>query len=201
MTGSRSAIHDQKRMLRDRVRKARLALGPEQRRTMSLACCERLLPLLRHRRTVLVYCAKSPEVQTRPLIDALLAEGKRIVVPIIERDTVTLRLSYLEDPELLVESTFRVPEPIGHEQAADVSEIEAAVIPLLAFDAEGNRLGYGAGYYDRFLASSPWIERIGFAYACQAVERIPADERDAKMDWIVTNDAVIRCSDGGSRQR
>jgi len=201
MTGAPSAIDDQKRLLRDRARKARFALGAEECDAMSQACCERLLGLLHPRRTVLVYCAKEPEVQTLPLIDALLSRGTRVVVPIIERETVTLRLSYLEDPGVLVESTFRVPEPIGHELAADVREVEAAVVPMLAFDAEGNRLGYGAGYYDRFLTSSPWIERIGVAYACQAAERIPADDRDAKMDWIVTNDAVIRCTREVFRQR
>jgi 5-formyltetrahydrofolate cyclo-ligase len=200
MTGTPSAIDDQKRLLRDRARKARFALDAEERHAMSRACCERLIDLLRLRRTILVYCAKEHEVQTLPLIEALLAGGTRVVVPIIERETVTLRLSFLDDPSVLVESTFRVPEPIGRELAADVREVEAAVVPMLAFDAEGNRLGYGAGYYDRFLTSAPWIERIGVAYACQAAERIPADDRDATMDWIVTNEAVLRCNHG-SRHR
>jgi 5-formyltetrahydrofolate cyclo-ligase len=201
MIGTPSAVDDQKRLLRDRARKSRFTLGADERRAMSRACCERLLELLAPRRTVLVYCTKQPEVQTLPLIEALLADGKRVVVPIIERETITLRLSLLDDPGVLVESTFRVPEPIGHELAADVREVEAAVVPMLAFDTEGNRLGYGAGYYDRFLTSSPWIERIGVAYACQAAERIPSDERDAKMDWIVTNDAVIPCAREDFRQR
>ena len=90
-----------------------------------------------------------------PLIRHLLQKGVRVVVPIIERETRTLRLSCLEDPGDLVISTFSVPEPIGNEIPVCGEDLEVIIVPLLAFDRAGHRLGYGAGYYDRFLSSYP----------------------------------------------
>jgi 5-formyltetrahydrofolate cyclo-ligase len=65
---------------------------------------------------------------------------------------------------------------------------------MLAFDKKGNRLGYGAGYYDRFLSSHPHLTRIGIAFACQEVDEIPTDATDASMDIIITDTRIIRCS-------
>jgi 5-formyltetrahydrofolate cyclo-ligase len=78
-----------------------------------------------------------------------------VIVPIIERETRTLRLSYLTNPDVLITSTFNVPEPIGNEIPVSADTVEVAIIPLIAFDLHGNRLGYGAGYYDRFLTAHP----------------------------------------------
>jgi 5-formyltetrahydrofolate cyclo-ligase len=64
---------------------------------------------------------------------------------------------------------------------------------MLAFDKKGNRLGYGAGYYDRFLSLHPHLTRIGIAFSCLEVEEIPADATDAIMDIIVTDTGVISC--------
>jgi 5-formyltetrahydrofolate cyclo-ligase len=71
--------------------------------------------------------------------------------------------------------------------------VKAVIIPMLAFDKKGNRLGYGAGYYDRFLFSHPHLTRIGIAFAIQELEEIPADATDAGMDIIVTETGIIRC--------
>jgi 5-formyltetrahydrofolate cyclo-ligase len=64
---------------------------------------------------------------------------------------------------------------------------------MLAFDKRGNRLGYGAGYYDRFLTTHPHLKRIGIAFACQELMEIPTDPTDAGMDIIVTDTGIIRC--------
>lgn len=144
--------------------------------------------------TVMVYASKAPEVETEEIIQDLNRRGVRVVVPIIERETCSLRLSYLPDPSLLVPSTFNVPEPLGNELPARPEDVQVIVIPMLAFDREGNRLGYGAGYYDRFLCQHPRPIKIGIAFSCQQVESIPADKNDVKMDYIVTEMGVIRCN-------
>jgi 5-formyltetrahydrofolate cyclo-ligase len=123
-----------------------------------------------------------------------LREGRRVVVPIIEKETRTLRLSYLRDTNLLVKSTFHVPEPIGNEIPAQASDIQTVIIPLLAFDRRGNRLGYGAGYYDRFLAQNPGVKKIGVAFSCQETDSVPGDENDVRIDIVVTEDEVIHCT-------
>lgn len=183
-----------KQALRARTREIRAAIPSEQRSALSKAIGKHVLSLLNGADTVLVYVSKIPEVDTVPLITALLSRGIRVVVPIIERERQTLRLSYLDDPSLLAVSTFSVPEPIGHEIPADPRDIPVVIVPMIAYDAKGHRLGYGAGYYDRFLSLYPHMQKIGIAFSCQEVDCIPADENDVCMDLIVTEEGVIRVS-------
>jgi 5-formyltetrahydrofolate cyclo-ligase len=182
-----------KKLLRDHARALRSTLSPAEISEKSGHICRNVLELLDGTNPLLVYVSKPSEVNTQELIERLIAQGKTVVVPIIEKETKTLRLSYLDDPAVLQESTFRVHEPVGHELPALASDVKAVIIPMLAFDKKGNRLGYGAGYYDRFLSSHPHLTRIGLAFACQEVEEIPADATDAGMDIIVTDTSIIHC--------
>jgi 5-formyltetrahydrofolate cyclo-ligase len=145
---------------------------------------------------VLVYCAKDPEVETRWLINHLISLHIPVIVPIIQKEDVSLRLSYLQDLNCLKVSTFHVPEPVGSEIAADPKLVTTAIIPLLGFDRCGGRLGYGAGYYDRFLSKNTHIKTIGIAYSCQELQSIPSDVNDVQMDIIVTEDGILTiCGD------
>ena len=182
-----------KKLLRDHARALRSALSPAEISEKSERICRNVLDVLDGTNPLLVYASKPPEVNTQALIGRLILQGKTVIVPIIEKDTKTLRLSYLNDPAVLQESTFRVPEPVGHELPALASDVKAVIIPMVAFDKLGNRLGYGSGYYDRFLSSHPHLTRIGLAFACQEVEEIPADATDAGMDIIVTDTSIIHC--------
>lgn len=141
----------------------------------------------------MVYVSKDPEVDTLPLLRHLLGEKKRVVVPIIQREDRSLRLSYLTSLSTLRPSTFNVPEPIGNEIPAEAERIEVAVIPLVGFDRKGNRIGYGAGYYDRFLQKNRQMMKIGVAFACQEVPIVPAEPFDIRMDVIITEEGVHRC--------
>jgi 5-formyltetrahydrofolate cyclo-ligase len=182
-----------KKLLRDHVRTLRASLSPGEIEEKSGLICRRLLEVLDGADPLMVYASKPLEVNTKVLIGHLISQGKTVIVPIIEKDTKTLRLSYLKDPAVLQESTFHVPEPVGCELPALASDVKAVIIPMLAFDRKGNRLGYGAGYYDRFLSSHPHLTRIGVAFSCQEVEEIPADATDASMDIIVTDNGIISC--------
>lgn len=186
-------MSDSKTALRQAAKIQRATLNEAQISDYSRRIRDHLIPLLKEREPVLVYSSKCPEVDTMPLIEWLLKEEKTVVVPIIQREDCSLRLSYLSDPAMLVPSTFHVPEPIGHEVPADPSEIQVVIVPMLAFDAVGNRLGYGAGYYDRFLARHPGLLTIGLAFSCQEIASLPAEENDIRMDWIVTEQGVICC--------
>jgi 5-formyltetrahydrofolate cyclo-ligase len=186
-------MHPSKQELRQALKNRRSAIPLSEREDLSKGICSSLLGMLNGCSPVMVYVSKPPEVNTDSLISALIAKGGRVIVPIIERETVSLRLSYLEDPSVLVESTFHVPEPIGSEIPARPEEVTVAVIPVLGFDRYGNRLGYGAGYYDRFLEKNPNITRIGLAFACQEIPVIPCDANDVKIDIIVTENGVFRC--------
>ena len=173
----------------------REVMTPAERRERSERICSHVLALIPDRETVMVYSAKELEVNTLPLIRTLLARGNRVIVPIIVKADVSLRLSYLEDPAVLVPSTFNVPEPIGNEIPARPGDVDTIILPMLGFDRNGGRLGYGAGYYDRFLAQNPRIRKIGIAYACQEADRIPVDGNDIHMNCIITEDGIVY-SDG-----
>jgi len=182
-----------KEELRGRAREVRSGLTPEEGRLFSGSICDALRQGLNGERTVMVYVPKPPEVDTMPLIRYLLQQGIRVVVPIIERETRTLRLSCLEDPGDLVISTFSVPEPTGKEIPVCGEDLEVVIVPLLAFDRAGHRLGYGAGYYDRFLSSYPQAKKIGVAFSCQEIKSVPNDDNDVAMDLIVTEREIIAC--------
>ncbi|NYT20586.1 MAG: 5-formyltetrahydrofolate cyclo-ligase [Methanomicrobiales archaeon] len=185
--------HD-KEAARERARAIRCRLTPAEISSHSAAIRRHLLGVIDGADPVMVYASKPGEVDTSGLIERLLARGIRIVVPIIEQETRTLRLSFLRDPGVLRPSTFSVPEPVGCEIPADPSGIDLVVVPMMAFDRRGFRLGYGAGYYDRFLSDHPGMMKIGVAFSCLEVDRIPADEHDVRMDVIVTEDGVVEIS-------
>ena len=183
-----------KQALRDAAKQKRRAIPEDEIKKKSARICAYLLEVIDGCDPVMAYVSKPPEVDTHPFIRDLLREGRRVVVPIIEKETRTLRLSYLRDTTLLVKSTFHVPEPIGNEIPAQASDIQTVIIPLLAFDRRGNRLGYGAGYYDRFLAQNPGVKKIGVAFSCQETGSVPRDENDIRIDIVVTEDEVIHCT-------
>lgn len=184
----------EKEAARERARAIRCRLSPAEISSLSVAIERHLLGVIDGANPLMVYVSKPGEVDTHGLIDRLLSRGIEIVVPIIEQETRTLRLSFLRDPEVLRPSTFSVPEPVGSEIPANPSEIGLVVVPMMAFDRRGFRLGYGAGYYDRFLSAHPRMKKIGVTFSCLELERVPADENDVPMDVVVTEEGVIEVS-------
>jgi 5-formyltetrahydrofolate cyclo-ligase len=191
-------MREQKDMVRKILRQKKEAMLPEDRHKKSHAICHHLMAIVNPGETVMVFTSKEKEVNTRPLIEALFRSGNPVVVPIIVKEDVSLRLSYLRDFSALVPSTFGVPEPIGNEIPAAAEDIGTIILPMLGFDRAGGRIGYGAGYYDRFLSKNPGMRKIGIAFACQEVENLPVDENDIRMDAIITEEGIV-CSGGGIR--
>ena len=187
-----------KEIIRSELRERRWNIPEDEHDRMSRIICSSLSSVIRPCDSVLVYCAKSPEVETSWFIDHLIEEKRDIIVPIIEKDTVSLRLSYILSRNVLVPGTFHVPEPLGNEIRASASDVTCAVIPMLGYDRFGGRIGYGAGYYDRFLSEHPNIKKIGIAFSIQEIPSIPVQEHDIRMDVIITEKGVIRCNGGGS---
>lgn len=184
-----------KEQMRRECRARRDALQADERVIMSRAISERVLNLVGPYTAIMAYASKDPEVQTMPLLCSLLAQGKKLVLPIIQKEDRTLRLSYVTSPAGLTPSTFGVPEPIHCEEPANASTIEVAIVPLIGFDRQGNRIGYGAGYYDRFFSDHPGIPSIGLAFSVQECPQIPTERFDHKLDYIVTEREIIHIRD------
>jgi 5-formyltetrahydrofolate cyclo-ligase len=180
------SLREQKENVRKILRQKKEALLPEDRLEKSQRICCHIMEIIRDGETVMVFTSKEKEVNTRPLIMALFGKGNPVVVPIIVKEDVSLRLSYLRDFSALVPSTFGVPEPIGSEIPALAEDIDTIILPMLGFDRAGGRIGYGAGYYDRFLSKNPGLRKVGIAFACQEVGSIPVDENDIRVDAVLT---------------
>jgi 5-formyltetrahydrofolate cyclo-ligase len=184
-------MSEEKSRVRDILRARKDAMVPEDRLKKSFMITRHLMNIIRKNETVMVFTSKEKEVNTKPLILALFEKGNPVVVPIIQKEDVSLRLSYLRDFSALVPSTFGVPEPIGSEIPVEAKDIDTIILPMLGFDRAGGRIGYGAGYYDRFLSKNPGLKKIGVAFACQEFDDLPVDENDIRMDYIITEDGIV----------
>jgi 5-formyltetrahydrofolate cyclo-ligase len=131
------------------------------------------------------------EIDPTPLMEALLARGLRLCVPVIEGKGLPLAFREWTPGSEMVEGPFGAEVPAE----GDWLEPDLLIAPLLAFDREGWRLGYGGGFYDRTLARLRPLRltrAVGLAYAAQEVEAVPHDETDQRLDAIVTEAEVIR---------
>jgi 5-formyltetrahydrofolate cyclo-ligase len=138
------------------------------------------------------------EADVRPLMTALDERGHRVALPRVMRRGAPLRFLRWRPDDPLTPGFGAIPEP-----AADGEAIEPAVLllPLLAFDGSGRRLGYGGGFYDRTLAAlraRTKIEAIGIAYTDQEVDSLPPADHDERLDWVVTELGCRRFAAPGS---
>ena len=171
-----------KPLLRAKMREAKKQ-HEAQLEKMSEEVVNRLTSSISHLTSILAYWPLPDEVDIRPLLDQLLKEGKTVVLPkVIDNETMELH-RYTSRADLQ-EGAFHIMEPIG-EPFGDHDQINVALVPGMAFDAAGRRLGRGKGYYDRFLAAHPHLYKIGVCFPFQRVAEVPFEEHDVCMDLIV----------------
>lgn len=172
-----------KEELRQWIRQQKRQFTPVQLVELSLPVIARLRPLLEHTTIVMAYYSLPDEVCTHSLIDELVAVGKTVLLPHVVDDT-TMELRRYRYPSDLQEGTFHIMEPVG-ELFTDYDQISVAVIPGMAFDCAGHRLGRGRGYYDRFLCTLPHVQTIGICFDFQKVAEVPVDANDVSVDMVV----------------
>ncbi|MBQ3427906.1 MAG: 5-formyltetrahydrofolate cyclo-ligase [Clostridia bacterium] len=152
--------------------------------TKSEAALTLLLPYLENADTVFCYMAAFNEPRTGELIERLISYGKRVAVPVTDTVSNTITPVLYTGRQELISGAMGIPEPKSRITVAS-DEIDAAVIPGIAFDRDGTRIGFGAGYYDRFLEGFKGL-KIGLCYDFQVYDRLPRDTHDIPMDVIVT---------------
>ena len=133
--------------------------------------------------TIMAYWPLTDEVDIRPLIDQLVAEGKAVLLPKVTGDE-TMELHRYTSRDDLQEGAFHILEPTG-EVFEDYDTIDVALVPGMAFDAAGHRLGRGKGYYDRFLSAHPYIYKVGICFPFQRVAEVPFEAHDVVMDEVI----------------
>jgi 5-formyltetrahydrofolate cyclo-ligase len=194
---------EDKALLRKLILEKRRALSDHERRERSRNIQKRFLGLKEFKRGQVIHFFLSfrGEVITDGIVKQALALGKRVVVPVVSREKEGLIFSELSRyPEEVEPSTLGIPEPKKEFiRKVDVSIIDLFVLPGVAFDIQGNRLGYGAGYYDRILGRTPQahvsgeVPLIGLAFEFQVVDCIPSSAHDVRVHKIVTEERVIEC--------
>ena len=179
-------------MTKDEIRAAavsgRRALSHEDITEKSRAISTRLMPFLEKADTIMCYIAAFNEPRTADIIQRLFDAGKKIVVPVSDALTCTILPSYLTSPGKLIRGEYGIPEP-SEFIPADIGDIDISIIPGIAFDRSGMRIGFGKGYYDRFLAEFSGM-KIGLCYELQLYDSIPHDSHDIPMDIIITEGSI-----------
>jgi 5-formyltetrahydrofolate cyclo-ligase len=187
--------------LKKQVRKEKLlwrkSLSPDEARSKSLliAASVRALPEYAAAKCVLFYVsAKANEVDTHALIREALANNVRALVPVTDFDRGALAVAHIRAMEELVPARFGLLEPDPKRaRLASPDDADIIIVPGVAFDREGRRVGFGGGYYDRLLSGNGALA-VALSYEGQLVDKAPVGAHDVPVDVIVTEQAVYRAA-------
>jgi len=187
-----------KTALRKTVLSRRNDLSQEEINEKSRAIAGRLFALLEYRvaGTVMYFLNFGKEVQTRPMVNASLSHGKRVIAPKMVPKERRMILSEVLDVECdLAPGIWGIPEPkLDRLRPLSAEQIDFVVVPGVAFDESGNRLGYGGGYYDRFFTDlRPGVSLVALAFEVQILPAVPVASWDRRVDRVITERRVIDC--------
>ena len=141
---------------------------------------------------IMAFVSFSTEVDTHNIIRRVLADGKKLYVPITKREPRELLVSRLDDFSDLVPGPYKILTPRKDKiQLVDKSVLDLILVPGLVFDKLGYRIGYGGGYYDRFLAGDLRARTLGLCYDIQLVDSLAKDDFDLPVDYILTDRSFI----------
>ena len=183
---------------RTRLLACRQNLTPEEAEAKSSAIHSRIfaLPGWESIRTVLLYLPVRGEVNTWPLFDGVLAQGCQTLLPCCRKNEPgCMDFFKVMSRKELVPGMFKIPEPDAKRCVLiEHPEPDLVILPGVGFDRQGYRLGYGGGYYDRFLARHQMKSAliIGLGFSCQIVDKLPRDPWDIQMDMVITEKETIR---------
>lgn len=176
-----------KKILRAQFKQMRIDLGETAREQAAVAVANQLKTILQpnwQRLHVYLPISRLYELDTEPLIALLWGLNREIVVSVADFETSQMKHFLLDEETRLLPNAWGIPEPVNG-KAIEVASIDAVIIPLLAADQHGYRLGYGKGFYDRFLATCPHAKRIGIGYF-NLIEKVPeVHEFDQKLHYYI----------------
>jgi len=186
-----------KQTLKQEIFQKRKKLTREEIKEKSSKIKENLFALdeFKKSKNIMLYVSFNNEVSTLEIIKELLInKGKNIIVPYVIKNNPILQLSELKNINELTAKTFGILEPKeNYIREFSHKKIDLVILPGVVFDQNGHRIGYGYGYYDRFLKKlDKNVIKIGFAFDFQLVEKIPEEGHDVPVDIIITEKKVLR---------
>ncbi|MCA9601752.1 MAG: 5-formyltetrahydrofolate cyclo-ligase [Polyangiales bacterium] len=188
--------------LRARLKGVRRALPAEARRERSLRVATRVssLDAWANARTILAYVAMAGETDPAPLVESLLGAGRVLVLPRIEPGDLDLKLKRVDGDGAdghatvaaqLEDSGYGFAQPPTTAADVDPADVDMVLVPAMAVDERGHRLGYGRGYYDRLLPRLPHAVRVVIAYDFQLLSELPNTPGDERVDYVVTDARIL----------
>lgn len=186
-----TAIHDLKAQFRQQSKSIRKELGDEIRRRASQSICTHLAnwDVFQASNVILTYMPMRTEVDLRPLLDDF--PEKRWLLPRILPGEAGQMVFQPYDPQNLIVHPFGMAEPAPHLPQVSPTEIQLTLVPGLAFDRSGWRLGYGGGFYDRFLKDFRGAS-VGVTFKALLFDTLPHGEFDIRMQWLVTEGGLVK---------
>ncbi|MAO64797.1 MAG: 5-formyltetrahydrofolate cyclo-ligase [Balneola sp.] len=189
-----SSLQEQKQALRNRVLSDRKEMPEQDWRERSLAILRSLesTEFFKKADSVHTYVSMNQrrEVGTDQLIETLLESDKRVVVPVTNFSDHSLTHIVLHSFGELITNKWGVREPEKEQDEVQPENLDLIIVPMAAGDRKGNRLGYGQGFYDRFLEQTMGM-KVGLVFSDFLFDKIPAEEFDVKLDVIITEEELI----------
>ena len=187
-------IQKAKAALRKQIREARQTISPAVRAVESIELCNRLEPQLQSARTILFFAPLPDEPDVWPLLEKLLPTKKICALPAFDSATQIYSARRVQNLTTdIAAGKFGIREPSAGCPEISLNVLDLILVPGIAFDWHGHRLGRGKGYYDRLLANGHGL-KCGVAFDGQMVKKIPAETHDVRMDFIVTPTRLVKVS-------
>lgn len=173
-----------KKALRRRIREQKRAMTDSEITERSARLGQLLLQseAYKNAKTIYGYLPYNQEVRTVPMLEQALRDGKRVAVPKVYGEE--MKFLYLEDLTQVEKGYAGIPEPVADGPVAD-DETALVLMPGLAFDPQGRRIGYGGGFYDKFLAAEPNHPTLALCYAFQVLPALETEAHDIPVDWVL----------------
>lgn len=183
-----------KNELRRQNKEKRAGMTEEEVKRKSLSAAKILMSreFYKTAKNIMLYMPLGKETNTEEIIKAAFDNGKKVVFPVTDKVTGRITPYYATQDAKFQRGAFSVNEPVNTE-IADIRDIDLFVVPGIAFDKNGVRVGFGKGCYDRLLQDCAGV-KVGFCYDFQICETIISDEHDIAMDYIVTESRFIDCT-------
>lgn len=175
-----------KKALRRIIGEKKRAMTSAQIEEASIRLTEKFLntDFYRNCKSVYAYLSYNQEVRTDALIHRAIQDGRRVAVPKVYGDQ--MRFIWLDDPDLVAPGAYSIPEPIADAPVAD-DKTALILMPGLAFDRKGHRLGYGGGFYDRFLAEETEHPLVALCYGFQLFDHLETEQHDVPVDCVIAD--------------
>lgn len=145
-------------------------------------------------KNIFIYLGFGSEINTIKYVEDFMDDGKRIIVPYTDIKNKKMYGIEINTLDGLKKNKFGILEPVEVSNIFNKEDIDLVIMPGVAFDRSGNRIGYGGGYYDKFLSEMRNdFQTIALAYGVQVLEKIPSEEHDIKVNIIITEKETIKC--------